>query len=225
VAVRSNKLQTVAYGLRLAGNCWQLVASSFDVRQRSYAWPHRPAYRGPRETISAMVDRLVLVNGLPASGKTTLASRLATHLSVPRVSKDTLKELFADAFPAVSTSSLGRIAMETAWSLTAETPGTVILESWWFKPRDLDLVQAGLRRVRPATVVEIWCEVPADLAHQRCLARDRHAVHQDAQRLASCWDDWATRAEPLGVGLTVRVRTDQPVDVGAVAAAALGRDD
>jgi predicted kinase len=174
------------------------------------------------ESISGMVDRLVLVNGLPASGKTTLSSQLATHLSVPWVSKDSIKELLADAFPTAS--SLGRIAMEAAWSLVAETPGTVILESWWFKPRDLDLVKAALERCCVAMVVEIWCEVPASLARQRYVARNRHAVHQDAQRLASCWEDWAARAEPLGVGLTLRVRTDKPVDVGAVAGAVFGRD-
>jgi predicted kinase len=177
-----------------------------------------------RATISAMVDRLVLVNGLPASGKTTLAAQLAAHLSVPRVSKDSIKELLADAFPAAATRSLGRIAMETAWSLVAEMPGTVILESWWFKPRDLGLVKAGLERCCAATVIEIWCEVPADLARQRFVARDRHPAHQDARRLAGSWEDWATRAEPLGVGLTLKVRTDRPVDVGSVAAAVLGRD-
>ena len=176
------------------------------------------------ESISAMVDRLVLVNGLPASGKTTLSSQLAAHLSVPWVSKDSIKELLADAFPTAATSSLGRIAMETAWSLVAETPGTVILESWWFTPRDLDNVRADLERCCVAMVVEIWCEVPVSLARERYVARNRHAVHQDAQRSASCWQDWAARAEPLGVGLTLRVRTDQPVDIGTVAGAVFGRD-
>jgi predicted kinase len=145
-------------------------------------------------------------------------------MSVPRVSKDSIKELLADAFPAAATRSLGRIAMETAWSLATEMPGTVILESWWFKPRDLGFVKAGIERCCAAMVVEIWCEVPADVARQRFVARSRHTVHQDARRLAACWKDWAARAEPLGVGLTVRVRTDRPVDVGVVAAAVLGRD-
>jgi predicted kinase len=175
-------------------------------------------------TIFAMVDRLVLVNGLPASGKTTLASQLAAHLSTPLVSKDSIKELLAEAFPAAATVSLGRIAMETAWSVVAEMPGTVILESWWFKPRDLGFVKAGVERCCAAMVVEIWCEVPADTARQRFQARNRHTVHQDARRSASCWEDWVARAEPLDVGLTLRVRTDRPVDVGAVAAAVLGRD-
>jgi predicted kinase len=167
-----------------------------------------------------MVDRLVLVNGLPGSGKTTLATELAARLSVPLVSKDSVKELLADAFPAIPVSSFGAIAVDTAWNLVAETPGTVILDSWWFRPLDLPLVKAGLERCCAAMVVEVWCEVPVGVARQRYEARSRHAVHQDGRRSAETWTEWAG-AEPLDVGLTFRVRTDGPVDAGAVAAGLL----
>ena len=93
--------------------------------------------------MALVADRLVLVNGLPGAGKTTLAAALAAELAVPLVSKDALKEMLADAYPAVPLSSFGPIAMETAWRLAAEMPGTVILESWWFRPRDLAFVKAG----------------------------------------------------------------------------------
>jgi predicted kinase len=103
-------------------------------------------------------------------------------------------------------------------------PGTVILESWWFKPRDLAFVKASLQRCCAAVVVEIWCEVPGEVGYQRFRARNRHAVHQDARRLLRSWQGWIARAEPLDVGLTLRVRTDRPVDVGTIAAAVLGDD-
>ncbi len=164
-----------------------------------------------------MVDRLVLVNGLPGSGKTTLATALAAFLSVPLVSKDAIKEALAGAVPAVPASSLGAIAMETAWSLVAEVPGTVLLESWWFRQRDLHFVKAALDRCYAAVVVELWCDVPPHIARRRFEARRRHAVHQDARRLADSWDEWAASAEPLGVGLTLRVPTVEPVAVPTLA--------
>jgi predicted kinase len=169
-----------------------------------------------------MVDRLVMVNGLPGSGKTTLATALAAALAVPLVSKDSIKELLADRFPAAPASSLGPIAMETAWNLVAAIPGTVIMESWWFRPRDLDHVKAGLERCCAALVVEIWCDVPADVARRRFAARNRPESPQIARRTAASWADWAAGAEPLGVGLTLTVRTDNPVDIGEVAEGVLG---
>jgi len=43
---------------------------------------------------------VVLVNGLPASGKTTLARALSRRLSLPLLSKDVIKEAHADIFGA-----------------------------------------------------------------------------------------------------------------------------
>ena len=40
--------------------------------------------------------KLVIVNGLPASGKTTLVERLSKDLGSPAFSKDDFKELLAD---------------------------------------------------------------------------------------------------------------------------------
>ena len=48
-----------------------------------------------------MVDYLVLVNGLPGSGKTTLANQLASAMDVPAICKDVLKEAMAAALPGI----------------------------------------------------------------------------------------------------------------------------
>lgn len=165
-----------------------------------------------------MVDQLVLVNGLPGSGKTSLAPSLAGAMSAPLIAKDAIKEAVADLVSAASAAALGAAAMEMAWSLTASIPGPVVLESWWFKPRDLSFVEAGVTRCGRPAVVEVWCDVPVDVARGRYAVRQRHAIHNDTRQLADSWPRWAAEAEPLGIGRVIMVRTDRPVDIAELAA-------
>jgi predicted kinase len=165
-----------------------------------------------------VVERLVLVNGLPGSGKTTLATPLAGALGAPLVAKDAIKEALADALPPTPSRTLGAAAMDVAWTVAAALDGAVVLEAWCWAPRDIGHVKAGLARCGSPSVVEVWCEVPPDLALRRYRARRRHPVH-DNLALADSPEPWASGASPLGVGRVVRVWTDRPVDVAEVARA------
>ena len=162
---------------------------------------------------------MILVNGLPGAGKTTLASRLAPELDAVLVSKDKIKEALADA-PELApelVGSLGAAAMETAWSIAQDVPGSVVVESWWFAPRDRGHLQAALERVRAERVVEVWCDATVHVARRRFSERARHAIHNDAERLATDWDHWAQHAQPLALCPVVTVRTDRDVDVRSLA--------
>ncbi|GAB2602672.1 hypothetical protein Aab01nite_62180 [Paractinoplanes abujensis] len=161
---------------------------------------------------------LILVNGLPGSGKTTLATGLGALLDVPVISKDALKEAVADVALPVPGRAIGAAAGEMMWSPAAAMPGPVVLESWWFKPRDLRFVEAGLRRCRPRGAVEVWCDVPAEVALGRYAARQRHRIHDDRRRLDEDWPRWAAEAQPLGVAPVVRVDTKAAVDLPGLAA-------
>jgi len=121
--------------------------------------------------IFRMVHRLVLVNGLPGAGKTTLATALSGALPATLVSKDAIKEALASTVSGASPAALGAAAMEAAWTLTAAIDGTIVLDSWWFKPRDLRYAEAGIRRAGHPTVIEVWCDVPVRIAHARYEAR------------------------------------------------------
>ena len=46
-----------------------------------------------------LTNGFVVVSGLPASGKTTLARQLADELNAPLISKDEIKEAMATAIP------------------------------------------------------------------------------------------------------------------------------
>jgi predicted kinase len=163
-----------------------------------------------------MARDVVLVNGLPGSGKSSLGPRLAATLGAAFLSKDRIKEALADAV-VTDPPTAGAIAMDTVWRCAADLPGMVVVDSWWFRPRDLDHARTGLARAGATASAEVWCDVPAEVARARFVARRRPAVHADAERLATQWTGWAARAAPLELGPVIRVDTARPVDVGAVA--------
>ncbi|WP_154796400.1 AAA family ATPase [Occultella kanbiaonis] len=167
-----------------------------------------------------MTRLLILVNGLPGAGKTTLAHQLGNELDAVVISKDTIKETVADAvgLDGVTGRRLGAAAMEMAWALAPAMPGAVIVESWWFAPRDTDHLRAGLERVGADKVVEVWCDASVELARARYSERQRHALHGDRERLASAWDVWAEQARPVGLCPTVLVNTSGPVELDDVIA-------
>lgn len=139
--------------------------------------------------------------------------QLGKELGVPVVSKDRLKESLADiGLGKISSGRLGRIASETMWQVAAAIPGTVIVESWWYRPRDLKFVIEGVARSGHPKVVEVWCEIPVSLAWKRYLDRQRHEIHPTGITAERDGAGWSTNAVPLGIGRTVRVDTFAPVD-------------
>lgn len=168
---------------------------------------------------------VVLVNGLPASGKTTLGRTLARHLGLPLFSKDVIKETHADMLGTALAgwpqrrwnAAIGAAANETMWALLADAPGGAVLESTW--PTDVrHFVVAGLRRADNPAQVEAWCDVPLETARRRYEARHpRHPIHGDLLTDDE-WERWRRTARPLNIGPTLRVDTTKPVDAPAIIA-------
>jgi glucokinase len=110
-----------------------------------------------------MATAAILLNGLPGSGKTTLGAKLAVLLGCPLLSKDAVKKSLADlSGPTISGPVLGGIAMDTVWSMAAAIRDGVVIESFWFPPRDEQFTRDGIARSGATKVVEVWCEGPTE---------------------------------------------------------------
>ena len=168
---------------------------------------------------------VVLVNGVPATGKSPLAPELSAALGLPLLSKDLIKETHADALGADPPPGLtqrdwnrrlGTAASDTMWALLSQSaPGAVLESSWRADVRGL--VDAGLRQAGLAGAAEVWCEAPLPLVRERFARRwtTSHPIHGAAPDD----DEWAQmveHAEPLGLGPVLRLDTSGPVDLKAV---------
>ncbi len=173
---------------------------------------------------------VILINGLPGAGKTTLGRGLARLLRLPLFSKDVIKEAHADVLGVdapddrpqpVWNQNLGAAATETMWALLRHAHGGAICDSAWL-PGTRHLVLRGLRRanVIPTDILEIWCEVPAALARRRFEARapSRHPIHGQQVGLDQKWAAWQAEAGPLAFGDVLQVDTTREVDLDALAA-------
>ena len=158
-----------------------------------------------------MADEVIMINGLPGAGKTTVGASLAREMSARLLSKDVLKEELAQEYTGMRPSRLGVVASELLWSQAFAEPGTVIVESWWYRERDAQFAANGLLRSGADRAVEVWCTAPVDVVRERYRRRSRSALHGDLERLATDWEDWARNAEPLNLTPVIRVSTATPV--------------
>src|SRR5580698_10062465 len=104
--------------------------------------------------------RVVLVSGVPGTGKSTVAGPLAAELGFGLLGKDRIKEVLGDALApgpgpvAVETSRrLGAAAMELLWALAADLPAVVLDANFWVDDARLPGRLAALS-ARP---VEVHC--------------------------------------------------------------------
>lgn len=133
---------------------------------------------------------LIVVCGAPASGKTTLARRLATDLRLPLLEKDVIKESLAgsietpdrDASRRIGAASF-RLVYDLAHAML-ERGVDVMIEANMTRP----YADAALGRLaRQSRLLIVQCEAEATAIERRYRARagrgERHAAHFDLDAL------------------------------------------
>ena len=160
--------------------------------------------------------KLILINGQPGAGKTTLKKRLAADLGLPAIGKDDFKEFLFDTLgkPASRewSSALGRAATVALNDTAAVFLGKgydVIIESAFIYEFAYSDFQQVLQQV-DADVLEIYCTCDVATRNARFNARKgtatRHIVHSDALGEMSD-EEIARRYAPLEIGTIIRVDT------------------
>jgi predicted kinase len=169
------------------------------------------------------VKRVVLVNGVPASGKSTVARAIAEAKGWPLLTLDTVKEAI---FAHLGTGDrdynrlLGRASYQAIFALVGDFPkgATAVIDAWFgFQP--VELLNEHLARAGAGKVAEVWCHAPAEIIGERYRARlgQRHAGHLGESYVPELIE-LAGRARPLGGFPLFAVDTTVPIDAAALAA-------
>jgi glucokinase len=164
------------------------------------------------------MKRALLVNGVPASGKSTVAKAVSQAEGWPLFTLDTIKEAF---FAHLGTGDrdynrlLGKASYQAIFALIADCPEDTIavIDAWFgFQPPDVlagHLVLAGVTQV-----AEIWCRAPGTIVGERYRARlaERHAGHLGESYVPELIA-LADSARPLGAHSVLEVDTTRALDM------------
>ncbi len=178
----------------------------------------------------------VLVNGVPASGKSTVTRNLVAQLEAAGIAAvpltlDTVKE---GLFVHVGTGDraynrmLGRASYHAIFNTIAAFPDNLVpvIDAWHgFEPADV--LRAHLARSGIGRVAEVWVAIAPAVAAARYRARaaKRHMGHLPASYADELFE-LAGVARPRSFGPVIEINGTDPIpcDLGARVMAALAKE-
>lgn len=165
-----------------------------------------------------MKSTLIIVTGLPGTGKTSLAQFLSEELNLPFVSKDRVKELLFDSLGWNDREWSKKVGHATYGILDyfveeeLKVGHSLILESN-FKPEFDNEKFRQWQNKYDYRSVQVICYAEGDVLYERfkfrALSGERHPGHDDANNLEEFKDTLAKgRTDPLAIyGHTLEINT------------------
>jgi len=135
--------------------------------------------------------KVILVTGLPGTGKSTLARNLSARFRVPLIAKDQIKEPLLDVLGAEDTTQsrrLSDVSFAVLFRLAREfeVAGISFVIEGNFRPGEHEVPLA--HALGTAELAQILCRVPEQERMARLVARanhpSRHAGHRFGERAA-----------------------------------------
>jgi predicted NBD/HSP70 family sugar kinase len=163
---------------------------------------------------------VILVNGVPASGKSTLARMISSERGFPLLTLDRVKEPF---FEHLGTGDreynrkLGRASYRAIFDLIGDfPPGIPSVVDAWFGFQPIEVLRGHLERNNIGRVIQLWCGSSPDSVTARYAARlsSRSEGHPGADYLPEL-AALAERARPFPDFPTLSLDTDRPIDNAA----------
>lgn len=164
--------------------------------------------------------KLILINGLPGVGKTTLQTQLAKDLNLPTMGKDTIKEFLFDQLGVRDrewSRVLGVAAIDMLHILAEQLVAsgqTLIIENAFYKnfaaPQFKELSEKY-----GVPILEVYCftddETRIRRYKERVISGRRHPGHADFENFESLGSEQAVRKYlPLEIGEVIQYDTTAP---------------
>ena len=160
--------------------------------------------------------RVLLVNGIPASGKSRLSHTISQRTGWPILALDTVKNPFLEHIESVDRAfnrTLGKASYQAMFSIIRDAPrGSAFIVDAWFGFQPLSLLEEHIASAGVTDIAEIWCHAPGEVLAERYAARleDRLPGHPGAEYIPELVE-LAKRAAPTQLGPVLDIDTSRPV--------------
>ena len=160
----------------------------------------------------------ILVNGVPASGKSSVARAVADRLGAPLMVLDTAKQPLFDHFglgEREHNRKLGRASYEIIFSVIGDWPDpSIVVVDAWFGFQPIAILEKHLLTAGIARTAEIWCHAPPAVLADRYASRvaTRSAGHPGLDYVPELIA-LAEQARPTGLAPRFDVDTTLPLAI------------